>query len=419
MLAGRAELALQRFALARSDFDRAAEFADPDAALAARRESEALAVRLESNVAAGMMVRHQPGSPGMSQLDVLTLPSTWLIAANYESRFTAHADAVRLDAGHWSGVQLLGTLPTSAFAQERYTDDRQTGVSPGVGYQTDSFSADLGTTPLGFLLTNLVGGIEWTPRWHSTDLTFGVSRRAVTGSELSYSGMRDPITGAAWGGVVQSGPYAGFGIYRENYDVSGSLQYYDIDGTHVPNNQFAGARLSGSTRFLRRDDLKADVGLTLNYWSYQHNLSNYTYGSGGYYSPESYLSLAVPVQVDGQHAGWVYRARAAISYTVSQVASAPFYPEDGQLQALAARTALPFGYSSPYFSGYHSTGFAFSAYAAAERPLTHNLVAGFMLDIDRTDFYHPTTIAIYVRHVFGSRATHTVVPPSPTYPYNR
>ena len=41
-----------------------------------------------------------------------------------------------------------------------------------------------------------------------------------------------------------------------------------------------------------------------------------------------------------------------------------------------------------------------------------------MLDIDRTDYYHPTTIAIYVRHVFGARA-HTVAPPSPAYPYNR
>jgi predicted Zn-dependent protease len=418
VLAGRAQLALRHFALARNAFDRAAEVGDPDEALAARRESEALAARLESNVTAGMMARHQPGSPGMSQIDVLTLPSTWLIAANYESRFTAHADAVWLDAGRWSGAQLIGTLPTAALVQERYTDDRQGGVSPGVGYKTDSFSADLGTTPLGFLLTNLIGGIEWTPSWHSTDLTFGVSRRAVTSSELSYSGMRDPITGAAWGGVVQSGPYAGFGIYREDYDVSGSVQYYDITGTHVPSNQFAGARLSGSAKFLSREDLKADVGLTLNYWSYQHNLSNYTYGSGGYYSPESYLSLAAPVQVDGRYAGWVYRARAAISYTVSEVASAPFYPEDAQLQALAARTALPAGYDSPYFSGYHSTGFGFSAYAAAERPLTRSLVAGFMLDIDRTDYYHPTTIAIYVRHVFGARA-HTVAPPSPAYPYNR
>ena len=122
VLAGRAQRALRHFALARNAFDRAAEVGDPDEALAARREREALAARLESNVTAGMMARHQPGSPGMSQIDVLTLPSTWLIAANYESRFTAHADAVWLDAGRWSGAQLIGTLPTAALVQERYTD---------------------------------------------------------------------------------------------------------------------------------------------------------------------------------------------------------------------------------------------------------------------------------------------------------
>jgi predicted Zn-dependent protease len=422
MLAARAELAQRHFALARAYFDRAAAVGTGPDASAALRESAAIALPLESSVTAGVIVRHQPGAAGMSEIDALTIPSAWILAAGYESRFTAHADAVFLDAGRWSNsgaLPFLGTIPTAAAGAVRYTNDTQIGLSPGVGYQTDSVSVDLGSTPLGFLLPNIVGGFAWTPTWHSADITLGLARRAVTSSELSYAGLRDPISGTPWGGVVQTGPYAGVGIYRENYDVSATLQASELTGTRVLDNQFLGARASTSWKFWSRADARADAGLTLTYWSFQHNLSNYTFGSGGYYSPQSYASLAMPIEIYGDHAGWSYKLRVSPSFTLSQVHESAFYPDDPALQAAAQRsTSLPDGYSSPYFSGYHGSGFGFAAYAAAERNVTAGLVVGFMFDIDRTDYYNPSTVEIYFRHAFAPWATHRVSPPRPVRPYN-
>jgi len=423
MLAGRAELALRHFAQARGYFEQAAQLASGPDGLAAHRASQEIADRLESSVTAGLMLRHQPGSPGMSQIDALTIPSSWVLAKNYESRYTARADAVALDAGRASAdgqsPPLIGTIQAAGpGAAPRFANGRQAGLSPAVGYQTDSVVADIGSTPLGFLLPNIVGGIEWTPTWHSADLAFGMARRAVTSSELSYAGLRDPITGSTWGGVVQTGPYAGFGIYRENYDVSASVRLADITGTRVPDNQFVGVRLSSSWKLFARPEMRTDAGVTVNYWNYQRNLSNYTFGSGGYYSPQSYVSVSTRIELAGTRAGWTYKARAAVSYSVSQVSSIAFYPDDAALQAAAARVPLPSGYSSPYFPGYHSTGVGLSAYAAAERQVTGGLVVGVMLDIDRTDFYHPTTIEIYLRHAFGSSATRNLSPPRPVRPYS-
>jgi cellulose synthase operon protein C len=423
MLAARAELAQRHFALARAYFDRAAAAATGPDALVAQHESEAIQLRLESSVNSGLIGRRQPGGAGMSQIDALTIPSAWVVVADYESRFTARADAVFLDAGRWStnsgALPLLGSIPTAAAGAVRYTNDTQVGLSPGVGYQTDSLTVDLGTTPLGFLLTNVIGGVEWTPTWHSADITLGLARRAVASSELSYAGLRDPISGAPWGGVVQTGPYAGIGIYRERYDVSAALQVSELTGTRVLGNQFLGARASTSWKFWIGTDSRADGGVTINYWNYEHNLSNYTFGSGGYYSPQSYVSLSTPVELDGDHAGWFYKLRASPSYTVSQLREIAFYPDDPALQAAAERsTTLPDGYTSPVYSGYHSSGFGFSAFAAAERKVTQGLVAGFMLDIDRTDYYHPTVVEIYFRHAFGPSATHAVSPPRPIRQYN-
>lgn len=423
MLAGRAELSLRHFARAREHFERATLAATGPEALAADRESQGVADRLASSGTAGVMARHQPGTPGMSQIDAVTIPSAWVYANGYESRYTAHADAVMLDAGRVSGAgqsePLFGTIQAAGpLAAQRYGNGGQTGLTPAVGYQTDTVAVDLGSTPLGFLLPNIVGGIEWTPSWHSADLTVGVARRAVTSSELSYAGLRDPITGTRWGGVVQTGPYAAFGIYRENYDVSASVRLAEITGTHVLNNQFAGARFSSSWKLFSSPAVRVDAGLTLNYWNYQHDLSNYTFGSGGYYSPQSYVSLAAPIELAGQYAGWVYKIRGSLSYSVSEVRSSPFYPDDAALQAAAASAPLPSGYSSPYFSGYHSIGVGLSAYAAAERHLTNGLVVGMLFDIDRTDYYHPTTISLYLRHSFAPSATRTASPPRPVRPYN-
>jgi cellulose synthase operon protein C len=264
----------------------------------------------------------------------------------------------------------------------------------------------------------VVGGINWTPTWHDVDLTLGVGRRAVTSSELSYAGLRDPVTGTAWGGVVQTGPNAGFGIYRENYDVSGSVRFEEITGHDVPDNQLAAAHLGSSWKVFSRQELRADAGVTLDYWNYARNLSNYTFGSGGYYSPQSYVSVSTPLELAGNEAGWAYKLRGAVSYTISQVSSAAFYPDDAALEAQAAREPLPPGYSSPYFAGYHSNGLGFSLYAATERQLTRALVVGCILDIDRTDYYHPTSIGVYLRHGFGPSETRGASPPRPIGPYN-
>jgi cellulose synthase operon protein C len=422
MLAGRAELVLRHLSRARDYFDRAAALSTGSEALAARRASDQVDERLQSSVTAGLIGWHQPGDAGMSQLDLYTLPSAWDFARDDGSRLTARADAVLVDAGRFSvapgSEPLLGTLQVAGpGAVVRETSERQTGVSLAAGYQNPTLAMDIGTTPLGFLVTNVVGGLEWTPTWRSLDLTFGVARRAITSSELSYAGLRDPVSGTPWGGVVQTGPYAGFGIYRESFDVSGSVRFEELTGTRVESNELGAARVSFSRNFYSAADTRADAGLTLNYWNYQHNLQNYTFGSGGYYSPQSYLSLSIPVELEGERSGWRYRMRVAPSYTLSRVSDEPFYPDDPALQAAATMQPLPSGFSSPTFAGYRSNGLGFSASAVGERQLSDALVVGFLLDIDRTDYYHPTSVGIYVRHAFGGRPTqHSAL--RPLIPYN-
>lgn len=395
-----------------------------DVAAQARQAMSEIELRLRSWMEGGVELRHKPGDEGISKFDAVLLPTSWMYARDYEQRLVLRADGVTMDAGKLSRsfdeAALLGTIQAAGpMATRAYDNDAQSGLSLGAGYLTDTLSADIGTTPLGFRLTNIVGGVEWTPAWGPIDVGLGVSRRAVTSSVLSYGGLRDPISGVEWGGVVQTGPYARFGLYRERYSISGSLTATELTGTRVPDNTFLGLRMSADWKFFARDEARAYVGVTINRWSYDKNLQNYTFGSGGYYSPQSYLSIVVPVELQGAWRGWSYRLRAALSHSSSRIDRIAFYPNDSDLQSLAAASPLPPGYDEPYFAADRNSGsISMSAYGAVERQISRTLVLGAKLDIDRADYYEPTTFMFYLRRTLGSLPAPLFVLPRPTRPYS-
>lgn len=418
VLAGRAKLAQRDFEGARAFFARADAGTDTAASAQAREALLALDARARDWMEAGIEIRHKPGDPGVSQFDAVIVPTVWSYAHDYDRRFTLRADAISIDAGRlgadYDTAARLGTIQAAGPAAPRpYGNGTEDGLALSLEYATDTFVADVGTTPLGFLLRNVVGGLEWTPDWRGIDFALGVERRAVTSSVLSYAGMRDPISGRTWGGVVETGPYVWAGLYRERFSVAGSVRHMQLRGTNVPNNTFTGVRVATDWKFIARPELEAFVGVTANFWSYERNLQHYTFGHGGYYSPDSYLSVSIPLELQGLWRGWSYRLRVSLSHSDSKVARAPFYPTDAQLQALAETSPLPSGFAAPYYDGGDGGGKSVSAYAAVERRVLPGLVLGMKLDIDRADYYEPTNFMLYLRHAFGKATTRVEIPPRP------
>jgi cellulose synthase operon protein C len=422
MLAGNAAQERRHYAAARNYFMQAQRAGDPSVATQARVAREAIDARLQSWAEAAVETREKPGEPGISDFSSITIPAAWVYANHDGRRFALRTDVLSIDAGSLSdsfdSAALFGTIQAAGpEAQRSHENEAQSGLSLAMEYSTDTLHVDLGTTPRNFQLPQVVGGIEWTPAVGRFDAGLGLSRRAVTGSVLSYGGMRDPISGAEWGGVVATGPYARLALYRERYGISATVTAAELTGTRVPDNRFFGARATADWRFLARDTVRAYLGLTLNRWHYESNLQNYTFGSGGYYSPQSYLSIAVPVELQGLSRGWSYRLRASLSRTSSRVDRAPFYPADPGLQSQAAASALPAGFDEPYFAAQNSSGVSMSAYAAAERQIARAFVLGLKADIDHADYYEPRTYMLYLRYVFGSPAARAAVPPRPVRVY--
>jgi hypothetical protein len=394
-----------------------------DAADQPRPRTFAAATAGESFVTAGISYVTRPGDSGTSELTAWQVPSEWRFALTGGNYFFARADAVHLDSGSVpaaSTIPLLGTIQVAGAAgaaAAAHADTSATGVAPGIGYVSELFAGDIGTTPLGFTVTNLVGGLKFTPTIGPVDLNIGIARRPVTSSLLSYAGMRDPVSGRDWGGVVETGPRLQAGIYASDSSIQLSLRASRLDGTNVLANSFFGARLAGDQRFLHRPAFDLYVGVTANYWNYTYSMLEYTFGSGGYYSPQSYVSVGLPLELEGSQGRFSYRARAAIAYSTSNTRDMAFYPNDPALQAAAASEPLPSGYSQPIFSGGHSSGIGFSFYGAVEYQLSQRLILGALLDIDRTDYYHPTGVMLYLRAALGANGVSLARPPRPVRPY--
>jgi tetratricopeptide (TPR) repeat protein len=423
--AGRMALADRQYAKALGYLTRAEAGDVPWVQPLARNLRTEIEARRQSWVSASAENRSKPGDAGISELRLQQFAGEWRYAPGYDGHFFAHTDAVRLDAGRlphdFASAALLGTIQAAgpqAIATLRKTDGAQTGLALGVGYENDIWRVDIGTTPLGFTLQNVVGGVKWSPPLEKMDLAVSLARRAVTSSLLSYAGLHDPVTGRAWGGVLETGLSAQAGYYGPEWSLAGALKVSDLSGTQVLKNRFFGGRAASDWKFISRPHFRAFIGAGVNYWNYSQSLLNYTFGSGGYYSPQSYVSIALPVEIQGEGELWSYRVRAAISHSNSDTKDMPFYPDDPALQSAAGASTLPPGYSRPFFSGGKSSGNSLSFYASGEKQLTRGIVLGAAVDIDRSDFYKPTGFTLYVRHVFGNRESRRVTPPRPTKVYS-
>ena len=395
--------------------------------LAARlmRRGAAAAARPSGLLAGGLERRTKPGTTGISQLDSIDVPFEWRHRTGAGAELWAAAEAVRLDAGRLpfdvADLAVVGSVYAHGLGSLpglRRDDGRAAGVALGLGYRGEWFAADVGTTPLGFALKTVVGGLKFMPRVGRADVSLEAFRRPVTSSVLSYAGRRDPVTGTLWGGVVEDGIRLSAGRYESDYSVAGSLKWSALTGTRVLDNRAVALRLAADRQWFVRPGYSSSVGVTLNYWSYAESLLNYTFGSGGYYSPQSYLSLALPLEISGRTHGVGFRVRAAGAYSRSRTKTMAFYPNDPALMVAALAQAPIAGVGQPYFDGGRSSGVSFSFYGALERALTRSLVLGLSLDLDRTDYYHPTALLLYLRHPFGAPAA-ADVPPRPPLVYSR
>ena len=233
-------------------------------------------------------------------------------------RLTATISPVSIDNGGLASdtatQRRFGSNLLSGITSTRGTTAAGVGLS--VAYTaSDWLKADIGTTPLGFRNTNIVGGLEFAPAvTDNLRLRFTGERRAITDSLLSWAGMRDPTQGRSWGGVIRTGGRGQieFPVGRGYIYAGGGYSSYDGDQVASNNRTEAGAGFGYPV--YRNGELELTTGVDLVYFGFDRNLRYFTYGQGGYYSPQSYTAINVPIDYRSRIGDLSYRIGGTIGF---------------------------------------------------------------------------------------------------------
>ncbi len=393
---------------------------------AAQAGIDAIEARRDGYATAGVSLYSKSGDAGISEYTARQIPVEVHLPYRYDGEFFAVVDAVDANAGHlpavfedaalYGAVQAYGDAVLASFPNG--AEQQARGVDIGLGWKSDRLRIDLGTTPIGFPVENWVGGLRWSDSIGAYDYTINLARRPVTGSLLSYAGARDPASGRVWGGVVSTGIDGRLAWSRGRFSSSASAGAYQLTGRNVLDNEHLTLRLASDWALIRSDDQRLELGLTLSAWHYAEQLGEYSFGHGGYYSPQRYLSAALPLEWRGRWHDLAWRLRGAVSVSRTHLDSQLFYPDDPTLQALAESMPLPSGFSAPIYDASDGGGTGYSLSGALEYRISNHWFIGTRFDLDRSEFYTPNFFSGYLRYDFDGRPLRIDFPPRSPTPYS-
>ncbi|WP_406664914.1 cellulose synthase subunit BcsC-related outer membrane protein [Gallaecimonas sp. GXIMD1310] len=277
-----------------------------------------------------------------------------------------------------------------------------TGLGLKLAYQWHQWQADIGTTPLGFAQSNWVGGVRWQPELsHELGLDLGLQRRPVTDSVLSYAGTTDPRTGKTWGGVTRNSLNLGLRFDNGSLGLYGSLTGARYLGKGVADNNAFELAMGGYLRPINDEHHSLQTGIHVSFMGFDKNLSYYTLGHGGYFSPQDYVSVAFPITYKGQWQKLHYRLHFAPGFQSFTQDAAPYFPTDPQLQvAFDAMAALGLTPQSQY-PAFSSSGFGLNAGAQATYQINPALSLDGQLGYDSFGNYNELSVLFNLHYRLG------------------
>ena len=213
------------------------------------------------------------------------------------------------------------------------------------GFEDDGFSFSLARQldginlfgELHYLLrdqptpTKVTGQLSAT--WFYDENLFGLTfyRERVEDSLLSTAGTLLESSSEIWGGVVASG----FRLIHvqpinEQFNLALNTDIAMYTGDNVERNNSQSVRLDINHDFAAKGSQYFDylrAGPFLSWQHFEHNLSAFTLGHGGYFSPDKALSLGVFGELlTKEGRDWQIRASASLAYSRIDQAAYEYFP---------------------------------------------------------------------------------------------
>ncbi|WIW90448.1 cellulose synthase subunit BcsC-related outer membrane protein (plasmid) [Sphingobium sp. V4] len=392
--------------------------------------------------------RERSGEPGLSELKELT-GSAAISTSIGNGRLSAKAEAVVLDAGapSQSGQARFGGngLPEAAAIVGQVDEanipvgtQHASGVALSASYKSPLLQLEAGTTPLGFGNTRATWHAAVTPQFSSVasgEIWF--ERQPVKDSIISYAGARnpasdaavgaamaqianaarDPVTGLSpvdyatggayglderWGQVMKTGGGISFSYDRNGTGFYGDATYHQYRGENVRNNYGIQLNAGGYMRVYQGNGSTVTGGINVNYQDFANNQNFFTFGHGGYFSPQSFLSVAFPLRYTYDSSRWEVRGNFAPGYQSFDQDAANLYPTSDAAQGLLNDLKLQDSDVRSRYDGLSKTGFALSADGAIYYRVSPSTRVGGQMGMNTFGTYDEFHSLIGIRQSLGA-----------------
>ena len=389
-------------------------------------------------------VNYRSGTPGYNQLADLEASFEASAPLGYNARVALVVKPVFLDSGQANGnavltVQASGvpglplaliTIPEPIGSMIPITTTPAQQNAAGLAGELQLIFPHLalagGYTPYGFLVATFTGRAQWRPG--NGPFTFNFVRDSIKDSQLSYAGLRDPALntpgnqGPIWGGMIansgniqiakgsgQSGIYLGAGgQYITGYNVLNNIR---VDGN------------GGGYWRLRTVPEYGNLSIGANFFAmhYSHNNDAYTYGMGGYFSPQAYFLANIPLTWSGHYlTRWHYNIVASLGVQAFQENTTQLYPQvnSGINYENTITYTVPGitpAYSELMLPAVTSVGANYDIRAHAAYQINSHWFAGGFVSANNTRNFAATSAGFYVRFLFREQPS-TVAGPTGLFP---
>ena len=335
-----------------------------------------------------------------------------------DGRMFFRSDLVNMNAGSFATDN--GTYdPTWGTCAETpchgSTNQSANGASVAVGWQNKTWAWDIGTTPMGFDVVDVVGSLSYSNDLGPIGYTLNAHRRPISSSVLAFAGQKDPNTDTTWGGVRATG--GGVSMSYDKGEANGSWSSLSADsltGKNVEDNWRVRWMTGYYYKLINQNNERLTVGVSNMLWHYDKDLSGYSLGQGGYYSPQEYVSFALPVNWRKRTENWSWELGGSVSWSHSKTKDVMRYPLQGLIPDNEPGRYTDKGVME---TGSSSSGTGYTARAIVERRVTSNWFVGLGVDIQEAKDYTPSHALLYVRYSAAGWQGDMDLPPEPLVPY--
>jgi thioredoxin-like negative regulator of GroEL len=355
------------------------------------------------SVEASLLFRSKSGSDGFDKLIEADFPVTLDYPTRYGKKWSFSLIPAYLSSGSAPSFPYAGSYYRYVNGGPKQNDLATSlwVVKPEIGFQKE------GPIRYGFLLgTSFIGGPvsplpTFTAGLSGKNWLVNVHQLQVDESILSYAGQKDPYTNKEWGRVLRTGIEGDITFEpRPTYWLSFAAGYDYLWGEDVWSNQSVfGTASFGKMIPWGRGDLSAGLFATVKH--FQRNTDFFTYGHGGYFSPEIFFMTGPTLRYKTTPcAAHSIDARVSAGYMYYQTKDSPRYPLfDDNLSALNGSAR---GDATGTYSGENVSRLGFSGKVRGVKLFGNHWLGSAYLGFNNASSYNEWRTGVSLQYFFDS-----------------